>query len=102
MSRANTVPSNMTRWAIGLLAFLAVGVALAKDPPRTTRAVSLPPAGPGCIDSPRGRTHVLRLCGEQHHWFKLKTARSTVPPGYGFPYWAGGPVAPTVSVIMNR
>jgi hypothetical protein len=93
----------MIRCALGVVVFLAVGAASAKDSPQAARAAALAtPAG--CIDSPRGRTHVLRFCGDKHYWIKRKTAQLAPGPlvaGYpGFgsaPETTGGP-----SVIMTR
>jgi hypothetical protein len=104
MFHTHSLRSNTTRCAVGLVAFLAFGVASAKDTPQTTRVASLAtPAG--CVDSPRGRTHVLRFCGEKHYWIKRKTTGPATGPLFVSAYPSFGKAPETtggVSVIMTR
>ncbi len=64
--------SNMIPYIIGCIGFMTVGVALAKDPTQTVTSSLSVPAQAGCTDSPRGRTHVLRFCGDKHYWLKTQ------------------------------
>ncbi len=60
--------SKMIGYVLGCVAVLTVGAVLAKGPEQTAaRGVSTPP---GCMDSLRGRTHILRFCGDEHYWIK--------------------------------
>jgi hypothetical protein len=90
----------MIRYVVGCIGLLTVGAALAKEPAQTVGPLAFTPAG--CSDSPRGRTHVLRLCGDKHYWFKTRTAPSAFPPGMGPSSYAFDPGISTVSVILNR
>ena len=66
--------SKMIGYVLGCVAVLIVGAALAKEPEQTAaRGLSTPP---GCMDSPRGRTHILRFCGDEHYWIKRPTGPS--------------------------
>ena len=94
--------SKMIRYLVGCIGLLTVAAALAKDPAQTTLPASYDPTGAPCIDSPRGRTHVLRICGDKHYWFRIKTLPSAFPPGMGFATYTFEPSIPTVSVNLNR
>ena len=80
--------SSSTRYSIGLLGFLVVGSALAKDPAQTPGPAASAPTSAACIDSPRGRTHVLRMCGDKAHWIKLEVPAAKSPPRYPSAYEA--------------
>jgi hypothetical protein len=69
--------SNMIGYVVGCIGILTVTAALAKDPEQTAERGLSTPAG--CTDSVRGRTHILRFCGEKHYW--LKTAAARLAPG---------------------
>jgi hypothetical protein len=64
--------SNMIGYVIGCIGILTVGAALAKDPEQTAERGLSTPAG--CTDSVRGRTHILRFCGDKHYWLKTQAA----------------------------
>ena len=85
--------SNKARYAVGLLGFLVVGAALAKDPAQTVSPASSAPANAVCTDSPRGRTHVLRMCGDKPHWIKLKVSAAKSFPPYSHEYVAFPPAS---------
>jgi hypothetical protein len=69
----------MIGYVVGCIGVLTVGAALAKDPVQTVGPSSSVATPAGCTDSARGRTHVLRFCGERHYW--LKTAAARLAPG---------------------
>jgi len=71
--------SNMIPYVTGCIALLIVGTAVAKDPSQTLGASASAATPAGCVDSPRGRTHVLRFCGDKHYW--IKTATTALPFG---------------------
>jgi len=98
--------SNMIAHVAGCIGLLIVGAALAKDPAQTAESSLATPAPVGCTDSARGRTHVLRLCGDRHYWFKVRNAPTAPSVGSlsaGAGWGGGGPgTVGTVSVNMNR
>jgi hypothetical protein len=92
----------MIGYVVGCIAVLTVGAVLAKDPAQTV-APSLSAITPaGCTDSQRGRTHVLRFCGDKHYWIKVATVwptTSLLAGGGG----GGGPGTVTPpSINLNR
>lgn len=82
--------TKMIGYLAGCIGLLTVGAALAKEPAPTAASASPTPAG--CTDSARGRTHVLRFCGDKHYWIMVARARNpwSDTPGVG---WAAGGVA---------
>jgi hypothetical protein len=87
--------SNMIRYVVGCIGLLTVGAALAKDPAQTVGPSSSVSAPAGCIDSPRGRTHVLRFCGDKHYWIRTARAPSPFGPTNASPSASYAGVAPT-------
>lgn len=65
----------------GCIGVLAVGASLAKEPALTAATSLSTPAG--CMDSARGPTHVLRVCGDKHYWTQTAAAGSPFKPGTG-------------------
>ena len=66
--------SKTLRYALGCIGVLVVGATLAAEPAATTRQ-----APAGCTDSQRGRTHVLRFCGDKHYWIRVASAGPGAP-----------------------
>jgi hypothetical protein len=94
--------SNMIGYVIGCVGILPVGAALAKEPEQTAERGLSTPAG--CTDSVRGRTHILRFCGDEHYWIKRPVAASQRwsqenAATMAFPY--GGGSTP-ISIDPNR
>jgi len=99
--------SKMIGYVVGCAGLLVVGAAFAKDPPQTPKSVASAPTEAACIDSPRGRTHVLRICGDRHYWFKVRnqpTASGVAGLGAAAGLSAGGGpgTVGAVSVNLNR
>ena len=65
--------SRMVPYIFGCVGLFTVGAALAKDPVQAAGGSSSASAQPACIDSPKGRTRVLRTCGDQHRWIKIQS-----------------------------
>ena len=92
--------SNITRHVIVCIGLLTVGAALAKDPGQTLAASVSAVTPAGCVDSPRGRTHILRFCGDEHYWIK----RPVGPPRFDAtqgPVWAGSPAVVSQGAAQN-
>ncbi len=78
-------------YIVGCVGLLTVGAALAKEPAQTAGPALSTPAG--CTDSMRGRTHVLRFCGDKHYWIKVAVPDPFAPGnGYLFTFGDGGVV----------
>jgi hypothetical protein len=96
----------MTIYIVGSIGFMTVGAAFAKGPVEKPALLAAAPTPAGCIDSPRGRTHVLRFCGDQHYWIKTKAAPMAPWFSSGFAAGLGGLGGPgtvgTVSINLNR
>jgi hypothetical protein len=72
-------------YVVGCAGLLTVGAALAKGPAQTPAPSASAYAPLGCVDSPRGRTHVLRFCGDKHYWIKTATAATPFTPANVMP-----------------
>jgi hypothetical protein len=83
--------SKITVYLAGCIGVLTVGAALAKKPAETAATAFPTPAG--CTDSQRGRTHVLRFCGDKHYWIMVAAPRSPWPEGAPGGGWAAGNAA---------
>ena len=70
--------SKMIGYVVGCVAVLTAGPVLAKDPEQTAERGLSTPAG--CMDSLRGRTHILRFCGNEHYWIKRPMGPSRSGP----------------------
>ena len=85
--------SKMIGYVVGCMAVLTVGAALAKDPGQNAERGLQAPAG--CTDSVRGRTHILRFCGDEHHWIKRPVGPSRWGPEFASQNasgaWPAGP-----------
>jgi hypothetical protein len=73
--------AKMIGYVVGCIGVLTVGAALAKEPAQTAGPALSTPAG--CADSMRGRTHVLRFCGDKHYWIKTAAPALEFGPGTG-------------------
>lgn len=89
--------ARVTTYALGLSAILIAGAAVAKEPERSASTSLATPAG--CTDSLRGRTHILRFCGDEHYWIK----RPGGPPRLDLsgPAWAGDPAVVSQGPAQN-
>jgi hypothetical protein len=95
--------AKMIAYLVGCAGVVVVGTALAKKPAPTVATALSTPAG--CTDSLRGRTHILRFCGDAHYWIKRPVAGAqwgslAGPIDTGFAGSFGG--IPTISVNLNR
>ena len=92
--------SKMIAHDAACVAVLVAGAALAKDPVQTPERGLSTPAG--CMDSVRGRTHILRFCGDEHYWIKRPMAASPWPLNAPMAWFADGGGTTPVSVNPNR
>jgi hypothetical protein len=60
--------SRMACHVIVAAAVFMAGAAFGADRPQTVRTSLSTQAN--CTDSPRGRTHILRFCGDKHYWVR--------------------------------
>lgn len=93
---------NMIRYLVGCVGLLTVGAALAKDPAQTVGPSLSATAPAGCTDSKRGRTHVLRFCGDKHYWIKVATVRPTTFFLAGNAGGSGPGTVTSPSINLNR
>jgi hypothetical protein len=73
--------AKMMGYVVGCIGVLTGGAVVAKEPAQTAGPTLSTPAG--CTDSMRGRTHVLRFCGDKHYWIKATAPASAFGPGTG-------------------
>ncbi len=94
--------SNMIGYVVGCIGILTLCAALAKDPEQTAERGLSTPAG--CTDSVRGRTHILRFCGDEHYWIKRPVAASQwwSPENAATAGFGNGGGATPVSINPNR